>query len=335
MFSFSSNLLCFVTCYFLTLHRFNVYGQIVLNTWAFGNVANEVAWNTLAQTGSVLDAVERGCNVCEEKKEPTDCDGSVGWGSHPDEEGEVTLDALIFDGTKMESGSVGNLKSVKKAVSVARFVMNSTQHSLLVGQSATDFAKQMGLPIESLSSSVSKQDYENWKDNQCQPNYWMNVVPDPKHNCGPYSPDYADNINYRKTDTERVKRKDSDHDTIGIIAMDSKGHLAVGLTTNGADHKIPGRVGDSPLVGAGGFARDGAGAAVQTGDGDVMLRFLPTFKVVEMMRQGVPPLNATKSALLDIYEFYPTFSGAIVAINSRMEYSAACIGVFPIRILCQ
>ncbi|XP_075265044.1 N(4)-(Beta-N-acetylglucosaminyl)-L-asparaginase-like [Convolutriloba macropyga] len=127
-------------------------------------------------------------------------------------------------------------------------------------------------------------------------------------------------------DFERVKVDQSNHDTIGIIAMNSKGQTAVAVSTNGLGHKIHGRVGDSPIVGAGAFARDGVGAAVQTGDGDVMLRFLPTFKVVEMMRQGVPPLNATKSALLDIYEFYPTFSGAIVAINSRMEYSASCIG---------
>ncbi len=88
----------------------------------------------------------------------------------------------------METGAVANLKKVKKAISVAKFVMNSTHHSLLVGQSATDFAAQMGFQLESLTSSVSKQDYTQWVSNQCQPNYWKNVLPDPSGNCGPYHP---------------------------------------------------------------------------------------------------------------------------------------------------
>ena len=123
-----------------------------------------------------------------------------------------------------------------------------------------------------------------------------------------------------------MKRSDADHDTLGLIAVNSRGETAVGVTTNGADHKIAGRGGDSPLVGAGGYASNDGGAAVQTGDGDVMLRFLPTFKVVELMKQGVHATNASQIALLEIYRFYPNFSGAIVAVNTRLEYGASCIG---------
>ncbi|KAF8791843.1 N(4)-(Beta-N-acetylglucosaminyl)-L-asparaginase like protein [Argiope bruennichi] len=172
---------------------------LVINTWAFTN-GTAKAWNVVSNEGrSALDAVEAGCTQCEIEQ----CDHTVGYGGSPDENGETTLDAMIMDGE------------------------------------ATKFAISMGFKEENLSTDYSLSLWKQWKENNCQPNYWMNVVPDPKTSCGPYkalsSQDRPQTIN-----TSPSKFRTDNHDTIGMVVIDGNGRIAGGTSTNGARFKIPG-----------------------------------------------------------------------------------------------
>lgn len=294
---------------------------LVINTWFFTN-ATAKAWDVLNTEGmSAVDAVELGCTVCEDQQ----CDGTVGFGGSPDENGETTLDAMIFDGDTMNMGAVGGIRRVKHAVSTARLVLERTGHSILVGSLASKFAFQMGLKSESLSTNHSIQMWEEWKNKKCQPNFWMNVLPDPKSHCGPYKP--------RKL-TENKLDKSGLYDTITMVVIDKNGHIVAGSSSNGATYKIPGRVGDAPLPGAGAYADSKVGAAVATGDGDVMMRFLPTYLMVELMRMGKSPKYAATEAITRIANYYPNFSGALIAVRKDGTFYAACHGMaeFPFSV---
>ncbi|XP_077466431.1 N(4)-(beta-N-acetylglucosaminyl)-L-asparaginase [Stigmatopora argus] len=302
---------------YFTLICFPTFAQtslpLVINTWSFKN-ATAAAWATLQAGGSVLDAVEKGCDRCQEEQ----CDGSVGYGGSPDETGETTLDALIMDGNTMEVGAVADLKRIKNAIGVARAIMEHTEHSMLVGESATLFAENMGFVTEDLTTVKSLDMFTQWLKGSCQPNYRKNVFPNPTKSCRPYKP--IANIGLEK----RLHTNIHSHDTIGIIAFDRYGHVAAGTSTNGLTHKIPGRVGDSPIVGAGAYADSSVGAAAATGDGDVMMRFLPSFLAVEMMRAGTDPSAACEMAISRIKRHYADFFGAIICANATGHYGAAC-----------
>lgn len=295
---------------------------IIVNTWGFTD-ATAKAWDVLSSGGSGLDAVVAGCTRCEELQ----CDGTVGYGGSPDEQGETTLDAMVMHGPTHGVGAVGSLRRVKNAVGVARAVMEHTQHTMLVGELATNFALEMGFKETSLSTNHSTQMWRDWKDTNCQPNFRKNVSPDPSRFCGPYQP-----IKPSEAPPSAVRFIDSsNHDTIGMLAVDHQGNCFAATSTNGARHKVPGRVGDSPLPGAGAYVDNEVGAAAATGDGDVMMRFLPSFKAVDLMRQGLSPSKACKQALSPVKKYYPGFSGAVVCVNNKGEHGAACHGLkkFP------
>ncbi|KAH3842682.1 hypothetical protein DPMN_116186 [Dreissena polymorpha] len=306
---------------------------VVINTWPFTN-ATLAAWQMLSNNRTAVDAVEAGCTECELER----CDGSVGWGSNPDEAGETTLDAMIMDGITHDVGAVGAIRLVKTAISVARAVMERTTHTLLVGDQATSFAKQLGFQISDLHSNKSVDMYNQWKQNNCQPNYWKNVVPDPTKFCGPYKPKpFPPSVHQvRQLSNDAYKRIGGDnHDTIGMIAIDMQGNVAGGTSTNGLNHKVPGRVGDSPIAGAGSYVDNEVGGAAGTGDGDIMMRFLPSFYAVMLMKTGVSPSVATAEAMKSIIKYYPDFVGAVLAVNIRGEHGAACHGIaqFPYSII--
>ncbi|KAL4618226.1 N(4)-(beta-N-acetylglucosaminyl)-L-asparaginase isoform X2 [Arapaima gigas] len=287
---------------------------LVINTWAFQH-ATSTAWNTLRSGGSPLDAVEKGCGQCEVDR----CDGSVGFGGHPDEKGETTLDAMIMNGDTMEVGAVGDLHRIKNAIGVARAVMERTKHTFLVGESASIFAENMGFVAEDLTTNTSLDTFTSWLNSKCQPNFRKNVSPDSSTSCGPYKPGVV------LREKQRVQHLDvHSHDTIGMVVINRTGSVAAGTSTNGANHRVPGRVGDSPITGAGAYADSTVGGAAATGDGDVMMRFLPSFLAVELMRAGMDPTAACSTAIKRIKQHFPNFFGAIICANATGSYGAAC-----------
>ncbi|GMF27423.1 unnamed protein product [Phytophthora fragariaefolia] len=219
----------------------------------------------------------------------------------PDSDGETTLDAMILDGSTMEMGAVAQLRRVKPAIEVARAVMEHSSHSVLAGDGALAFAKMMGFEETPLDTPYSREVYRKWMDNQCQPNYFRNVVGQ-NTSCPPYEPlpsehevfagiqgqsllRAATSSKQNNVDVERLISKEN-HDTIGMVVLAENGHMAAGTSSNGATHKIAGRVGDAAVPGAGAYVDSSIGGAAATGDGDVMMRFLPSFFAVQEMKRG-------------------------------------------------
>uniref|UniRef100_A0AC35U006 N(4)-(Beta-N-acetylglucosaminyl)-L-asparaginase n=1 Tax=Rhabditophanes sp. KR3021 TaxID=114890 RepID=A0AC35U006_9BILA len=292
---------------------------LVLNTWSGEGfeLATSNGFATLIRTNDRLLGLREGLSTCEREQ----CDGTVGFGGSPDESGETTLDALILDGVGQRMGAVGGMKRIKDAAKVAFSVMEYTKHSMLIGEGATAFAKGLGFKEENLGTEKSKRMNKEWKVNNCQPNFWQNVDPNPKEVCGPYKPTTL------KEYKSSAAFDSNNHDTIGMIVIDSDQNIAAGTSTNGARNKIAGRVGDSPIPGAGAYVSNDVGAAVATGDGDIMMRFLPSVITVESMRNGLSPKSSAKVAIDRIQAIYGNFFGAVVAANKNGVFGAACSGM--------
>ncbi|OQS07737.1 N(4)-(Beta-N-acetylglucosaminyl)-L-asparaginase [Thraustotheca clavata] len=252
------------------------------------------------------------------------CDFTVGYGGSPDTSGETTLDAMIMDGKDQAMGAVAYLRSVKNAIRVARSVMEHSSHSILAGEGALEFAKMMGFQQESLSTPYSTKLYHEWQSNHCQPNYFRNVV-DQSTSCPPYKPISRDQQS-SDSQVSQLWIDHGNHDTIGMVALNSLGQLAGGTSSNGANHKIKGRVGDAPIPGAGAYVDNTKGGAAATGDGDIMMRFLPSYRAVQDMGQGICPQKACENALKEIAKKYPSFKGGMVCLNTKGEYGGAGYG---------
>ncbi|KAF7560153.1 hypothetical protein G7046_g3991 [Stylonectria norvegica] len=289
---------------------------MVINTWGGDfTAATDAAFDALnSHKGSALDAVEIGCATCERNQ----CDGSVGYGGSPDENCETTLDAMIMDGTTMKSGAVASLRRVRDAISVARHVLEYTTHSLLAGDLATEFALQNGFQAENLTTASSAEQCNAWKASRCQPNYRLNVSPDESTSCGPYQPESLVRA--------RGSINQASHDTLSLIVLHPDGSMAAGTTTNGASHKIPGRVGDGPITGSGSYVDGEVGGCGATGDGDVMMRFLPCYQAVESLRRGMTPTEAAEDAVRRMLRKYPNIASGIVVVNNKGEHGAAGSG---------
>ncbi|CAB3400511.1 unnamed protein product [Caenorhabditis bovis] len=277
------------------------------------------------KAGGRMHGLVTGLSTCE----AIGCDGTVGPGGSPDENGETTLDSIVMDGENMQIGAVANLRGVSDAAKVAWAVMNHTTHSLLVGSLASDFAKMLGFPTKNLSSDTSLNMHSSWKSRNCQPNFWRNVSPDPTTSCGPYTANKHSQLRF----THSFEVTKNNHDTIGMVVVDENRKVCAGTSSNGAAFKIPGRVGDSPIAGAGAYASEVGGAAA-TGDGDVMMRFLPTFYAVSLMELGTKPTKATIKSIRRILKYYPKFKGAVIAANTKGNHGAACanLGTFEYTI---
>ena len=299
-------------------------GPLVINTWPFTNATDTAYEALLNDKISAVDAVERGCNACESS--PEQCFNSVGFGGSPDENCETTLDALIMDGTTMKSGSVAGLRRIKHAISVARNVMEHTTHTMLAGDLATDFAIASGFIAENLTTNESANSCAQWKASGCQPNYRINVTPDASESCGPYRPVKLDST---APDYNRLIAPGStqaSHDTISMIVIHESGTIATGTSTNGANRKVPGRVGDGPITGSGSYVDGDVGACGATGDGDVMMRFLPCYQAVESMRRGMSPQEAAEDAVRRMLRKYPRISSGLVVVNTKGEHAGAASG---------
>lgn len=266
---------------------------IVLSTWDFGIEANKGAWEVLNNNGTALDAVEKGVRIVE--ADPNE--RSVGYGGRPDRDGIVTLDACIMD-DKANIGSVASLENIKHPISVARKVMEDTPHVMLVGDGALQFALEKGFKKENLLTDISEKEWKEWlKDT----NYQLPI-----------------NI--------------ENHDTIGMIALDAHGNLSGACTTSGMAYKMHGRVGDSPIIGAGLYVDNEIGAVTATGHGEEVIRIAGSHLVVELMRQGYSPENACKEAVNRIIKLTQSrkkdlknIQIGFIAINKQGEYGSYCI----------
>ena len=281
---------------------------IVISTWNAGLEANKAAWKILNSGGRALDAVEEGVKVTEDS---ISC--CVGLGANPDRDGFVTLDASIMD-EFFNCGSVAFLERIKHPISVARRVMEKTPHVMLVGSGAQQFAIAEGFPLEAqkLSDDAEKA-YKEWlKKSEYKP--VINIENSKGH--GPFVETNPETGPYN-------------HDTIGMLAMDANGNLSGSCTTSGMGFKMRGRVGDSPIIGAGLFVDNEVGACTATGQGEEVIRISGSHTVVELMRQGLSPYEACRKAIERIIkikkEQAKDIQVAFVAINKKGEIGAFAI----------
>lgn len=249
---------------------------LIISTWDAGINANKAAWEILKLNGKALDAVEKGVMVTEDE---INC--CVGLGANPDREGIVTLDASIMD-ENGNCGAVAFLERIKHPICVARKVMEKSPHVFLVGDGAQKFAIAEGFKLEPQTlNGKAKKSYENWlKKSEYKP--LIN----------------RENIENRNIEPpKKLESGEFNHDTIGMLALDSYGNLSGSCTTSGQGFKMRGRIGDSPIIGAGLFVDNEIGAAVSTGQGEEVIRISGCHLVVELMRQGLSPENACKKAI--------------------------------------
>jgi N4-(beta-N-acetylglucosaminyl)-L-asparaginase len=266
---------------FVNKSAMNGQKPIVIATWDAGLNANKGAWEVLSKGGSALDAVEKGVMVTED--EISCC---VGLGANPDRDGHVTLDASIMD-HEFNCGSVAFLERIKHPISVARKVMEKTPHVMLVGEGAQQFALSQGFNLEkaNLSESAEKS-YQEWlKKSTYKP-----VINVERQN----SKTTTSQLEDKYKAPSRLSNGDWNHDTIGMVALDANGNLSGSCTTSGAGFKLRGRVGDSPIIGAGLYVDNEVGAVVATGQGEDVIRVAGASAVVEYMRQGKSPKEACR-----------------------------------------
>jgi N4-(beta-N-acetylglucosaminyl)-L-asparaginase len=282
---------------------------VVISTWDAGLAANKTAWEVLSKKGKAIDAVEKGVMVTEDSQ---NC--CVGLGANPDRDGFVTLDASIMD-DKFNCGSVAFLERIKHPISVARRVMEKTPHVMLVGAGAQQFAVAEGFPLEEQKlSENAKKAYEDWlKKSEYKPPA-INV--ENKQGHGPFAPAKLDSGEWN-------------HDTIGMVAMDVMGNLSGSCTTSGAGFKMRGRVGDSPIIGAGLFVDNEVGACTATGQGEDVIRVAGSHSVVELMRQGLSPEAACKKIVERIVKIkgdkVKEIQVAFLAVNKKGQVGSFAI----------
>ncbi|MCF8340595.1 MAG: N(4)-(beta-N-acetylglucosaminyl)-L-asparaginase [Chitinophagaceae bacterium] len=279
--------------------------RIVISTWDFGRAANTASWAILSKGGSALDAVEAGIRI----PEADESNQTVGYGGLPDRDGFVTLDACIMDHLS-NCGSVMGLENIKHPISVARKVMEKTPHIVLVGQGALQFALSQGFEKENLLTPSSEKAWKEWlKTSDYKPK--MNI---------------ENQLFNKSTSFVPMPGGIDNHDTIGLLAIDQVGNISGGCSTSGMAFKLRGRVGDSPIIGAGLFVDNEVGAATSTGVGEEVIRCVGSHLVVELMRQGYAPEAACREAVMRIVKKSPEKSKNIqvgfLAINKKGEYGA-------------
>ena len=247
------------------LNKTDFVAPIVISTWNHGIEANAEAIKVLEAGGTALNSVEKGVHVVESDAE----NHSVGIGGYPDASGKVTLDASIMD-HQGNAGAVCYLEDIVHPISVARKVMEDTPHVMLSGKGALEFAVKQGFSRQELLTAKMEKLWKKWAE----------------------TAEYQPVVNFES------------HDTIGLLALDNENHLAGACTTSGMPYKLPGRVGDSPIIGAGLFVDGEVGAATATGMGELMMKTVGSFLIVELMRNGHSAQEACEIAIKRIWDRY-------------------------------
>lgn len=281
---------------------------VVISTWKHGLAANEAAYDLMAKGRNSLDAVEAGVKVSED--DPTVL--SVGYGGLPDADGRVTLDAAIMD-WKARVGSVICVENIKNPINLARLILENTEHTILAGDGAYDFAIKNGFKPQSLLTENSLRRYKEWKKSDSS-------KPEEIH-----TDDFV-----KPWEKDKDINADGNHDTIGMVAVDSDSNVSASCTTSGMAWKLHGRVGDSPIIGAGLYVDGEVGGAASTGRGEECIRACGSFLIVEMMRMGLSPKEACRVACERVYKLNllssknrdHLFQVGFVALNKHGEFGA-------------
>jgi isoaspartyl peptidase/L-asparaginase-like protein (Ntn-hydrolase superfamily) len=263
---------------------------LIISTWPFGKPSNDEALKILMSGGSNLDAVEKGINLAETKAP----NQSVGLGGNPNAAGVVQLDACIMNGPGHQGGSVAGVEGVRHPISLARRVMEKTKHVMLIGEGARMFAIEEGLETIPVDTTVA---YKKWTKERA------------------------------KSGTAGAAKKSNSHDTIALLVLGRDGNIAGGCSTSGLSGKLPGRVGDSPILGGGLYVDNEVGAAGATGIGENVMRYCATFRIVEYMRQGKSPEEACLETIRQIVRVDPRpiseLSINFIALDKRGRFGAA------------
>lgn len=260
----------------------NGFEPVIVSTWNHGLAANRAGWEVLEKGGNSLDMVEAGARLTESDV----TNRSVGIGGMPDASGHVTLDACIMNWNS-QCGSVGCVEGIAHPISVARHVMEHTQHVMLVGEGAKKYALKNKFDTIKTPLPEVKKEWQKWKKEQ-------------------------------EKLAKRPEVNHENHDTIGLLAIDRQGRISGACTTSGWAYKIPGRLGDSPLIGAGLFVDQEVGGAVATGLGEAIIRIAGSHTVVELMRNGKTPQEACEEAVNRIIRKHSDLTGlqcAFIAID--------------------
>lgn len=284
-------------------------GQTVfVSTWEHpGEPCVRAAWDAYHGGAGLLDACEHGLVQVELDERFR----AIGAGSLPNRDGEQELDAGLMDGTTLEFGAVAAMRGVVPAISVARRVMERTPHAMLAGDNARRFAEAQGFEVRSLHSERSLERYRAWRDDRSE----AQVAHIETH-------EHPDRAPARRADRPASSAGEpDDHDTVTIVGrerrVDGTPHVAAACSTSGLAWKLPGRVGDSPIAGAGYYADDRAGAAGATGIGEEIWRFLLSFQAVRGMREGLAPQRACELAIREM-------------VNQRPQARKKCSAVFAV-----
>lgn len=285
---------------------------ITSHTNETGQKAMETGWEILKNGGNAVDAVEKAANIIELDPEDT----SVGYGGLPNERGVVQLDSSFMDGKTYSAGAVACLENIKTPSSVARLVMQHTDHVLLVGAGALEFAKAWGFQEENLLTEKARKIWLRWKEEMSPTDDWG-------------APEHLQNIIKKETYWKDFPGIEHHYGTTNVIAIDSNGDISGCTTTSGLSFKLNGRVGDSPIIGAGLYVDNEVGAAGATGRGEDVIKSCASYYMVLKMKEGRTPQQACEDALhmiIDRYkkvnpDFFP--GEKFVAINKYGELGCA------------
>ena len=271
---------------------------LLISTWSFSLPIIREEYPALSTVGSALDVVER-CAIAAESDESID---SVGYGGLPDREGRCTFDASVMT-SPSQSGAVCGIERHLHPVSIARLVMERTPHNMLVGSLADEFADSHGMESSTILSARAKAKWEQWKQSK------QDATPP-----APYDHGHGELF--------------GSHDTIGTLAIDANGTMAGACSTSGMAWKIPGRVGDSPIIGHGLYVDPQRGAATATGHGELISGICGSFLVVELMGRGASPKEAIHDTLSRLAKCWPLekhHQVAFIATTPEGKYASGSL----------